>query len=119
MKTFGMDDAHDINCGHCYNWAWLAVHLIPEATLEYYWNHAWICIGNKFYDSEHLIGVDSAFEFDLLEDDCVQEDDIHENVPLDEFIEFWRVHGNNRGNGIIADPNNELLPILRKIQEKL
>lgn len=48
-----------INCGSCYDWAYIAVKLFHEVDIKLWTNrdHSFIRIGRRFYDSESPSGL--------------------------------------------------------------
>ena len=53
------DSPADINNGSCSYWALAVRKLIPTAILLSHWGHAFICLNYKYYDAEHLLGVNT------------------------------------------------------------
>jgi hypothetical protein len=56
-KYFPGQSASGINEGNCFIWAYIVKALYPHAKLYSASGHAFIKIGNKFYDSERPLGV--------------------------------------------------------------
>ena len=49
-------DPKTINGGHCYDWAYVAWCLYTQAVLWSNEHHAWVQIGDRYFDSESILG---------------------------------------------------------------
>ncbi len=88
-----------INAGDCFNWAYIIYLLFPKLKIELYsddeYAHAFIKIGDLYYDSEAPEGVPhwkqlpshSRFGHHF---GCVDE------YPEDEFVDMWKEVGRNK-----------------------
>lgn len=87
-----------INCGDCYNWAYIAYisyNRVKLFTIDEYGGHAFIKINNKYFDSESPQGIIDWTQLKILR----LMGDIRQMYPrqqaLDEFLRYWRVEGKN------------------------
>lgn len=80
-----------LNYGWCYQFAYLMRKLHGDiAELHFDYGHAWVKIGDKFYDSDQPQGVDDPHKFM-----CGPRfpDSINNNVSEQEFLDFWKTGG--------------------------
>jgi hypothetical protein len=95
-KTFFSHiDVEEINCGDCYNWAYLAYKVFHKCDIElwstYAWgHHAFIKIGNRFYDAESPRGVKNYRNLHCFKDPEYKDFSPNSRKQtLREFKRFW------------------------------
>lgn len=107
-----------VNCGHCYIWAWIVAAHVPSATL---WSdtkahkddalHAFVRIGNIFFDSETTRGVQNPLHLPCFKRCNVfstQPFEIVEKLTPREFFCSWNVYPSDQ-DGYFASKLRRLL----------
>lgn len=97
------EDPDVINSGWCYVWAWLAhqyyggqlmsfdgVRRYDDRTLLD--GHAFIKIGNLYYDSSRPLGVHEIGRLDFFDECAFFDRDVWDQDPQ-EFKRYWTSHG--------------------------
>ena len=93
LKTKNLKLPKDINRGNCYRWAYVAYMLYGGdlISVERFGAHAFIKIGNKYYDSESPQGVEDwkhlpfftkPSAVDVSDKDAIQ-------LPPEKFQTYW------------------------------
>lgn len=83
-----------INTGYCYDWAYIAYCLWKEVELWSNNIHAWIKVGNKFWDSESLGEQDFNELPCLIRNPWWVEDMVKANhISIEDFKDFWMKNG--------------------------
>lgn len=81
-----------INCGECYSWAYLAHRVLQHRGIQSeLWcseDHAFLKIGNKFYDAERPLGV---LDYDRLPCNRATGSHYAECLDMDEWKEVWNI----------------------------
>ncbi len=90
-----------LNYGWCYQFAYVVKKLHGDiAELQFDYGHAWVKIGNKYYDSDCPTGVDSPDHFMV---GPRFPDSTKLNATVEEFINFWHTGGTGPVQIDIAD----------------
>ena len=82
----------DINDGDCYHWALLVSYIFEEVEFYSVDGHAWIKLGELYYDSESVCGVK---DYDNLK--CftrwpwLKKDVVFKHISRSEFKKFWGI----------------------------
>jgi hypothetical protein len=93
----------EINGGNCYNWAYRAFKLYPEAKLyssNMWGGHAWVKIDKQYYDAEHPKGTIKLSDIipaitNYPEDNGWVQGHIQHQTER-AFRRFWRITGPRR-----------------------
>lgn len=79
-----------INCGECYSWAYLAHRVLQHRGIQSeLWcseDHAFLKVGNKFYDAERPMGV---LDCDRLPCNMAIGSHYAEHLSMCEWKELW------------------------------
>ena len=86
----------DINGGDCFNWAWVVYHKAPGAQLvqSVRYDHAFVQIGNSYFDAEHPTGSDIVNilpELRKVKRGSDRFNDSFETVSPTKFRKRWKV----------------------------
>lgn len=98
-----------INSGNCYNWAYIAYMNYNSSslfTVEDYGGHAFVKIGECYFDAQNARGVWHWSQLDLLQE--MYRNNLHKVLPwkqsLNVFLQYWRENGKhpiiNAGNDV-------------------
>ena len=80
-----------LNYGWCYQFAYLMKKLHGDIVeLHHDYGHAWVKIGDKYYDSDQPQGVDDPHKFMC---GPRYDDSMKHNVTEEEFVNFWSTGG--------------------------
>jgi hypothetical protein len=92
MKFFGLRSPKEINEGWCYKWA-LAVFFATPGSKLYTSRagHAFVKVGNRFYDSESIRGVKKPENLKYFKRTTRKGVTVRQSCRR--FIEHWRAHG--------------------------
>jgi|SRR3989304_2471428 len=83
-----------INRGYCYYWVYIAKILYPQGelfTLYTYGGHAFIKIGDLFYDSDSPKGVRSWKRLKVLKNTPPLDETMLHRQTLKEFAKWWGI----------------------------
>ena len=87
-----------INSGNCYNWAYIAYqnyNNVKLFTIDDYGGHAFVKIGQKYFDAQNPRGVGHWAFLDLIQE--MSRGRIANISPrrqsLDVFLNFWKKYG--------------------------
>jgi hypothetical protein len=87
-----LGDEYQINCGHCYRWAYIAYKLYEGVELISNEGHAFPYQRGNYFDSESPRGEKSLESLSCNsangrgEEDCFPQD-------ANEFVDYWANHG--------------------------
>jgi len=87
-----VEDPEDINCGRCYQWAWLAYLKTRGQLLTYddvFGSHAFIRVGDRYYDSSRPQGVESVEHLPFFENEPLTI--LVTEVSARKFRSYWQV----------------------------
>jgi len=93
-KYFPQLSPRQINLGNCYNWAYTAYKNYNNArlfTVEEYGGHAFIKIGQKYFDAESPMGEQHWSNLEFFRG--VYSPIIPHKQSLNEFISYWSREG--------------------------
>ena len=98
-----------INSGNCYNWAYIAYQSYNNVklfTIEDFGGHAFVKIGQRYFDSQNPRGVLHWSSLDLLREIC--RDNVYYldpwKQPVNVFLQYWRENGKHS----IVDIGNDV-----------
>lgn len=95
-KYFPSLAPHKINRGHCYNWAFAAYMNYNDVqlfTIDNKYGHAFVRIGNLYYDAENICGVKNWRELSSIRHYDPNDKPIQQTVR--QFLFFWYDNGKN------------------------
>lgn len=105
-NTFKCKNAKDINCGHCFWWAFTFFKLYGGQlfTVQDFGSHAFIKYNNKFYDSETPNGcldwrkLKSYYWPPECNKTVMRTHPLNMAIPMSEyqFKKYWGIHNNDK-----------------------
>lgn len=93
FPEYAEDELPLINRGRCYDWAYISYCLWYGVKLWSSWRHAWIQVGDKFFDCEAVNGVSSYEELpcNLRARKCKAE-----LLATTDFQNYWNANGGGK-----------------------
>lgn len=100
-----------INSGNCYNWALIAhqnYNNVKLFTVDDFGGHAFVKIGQNYFDAQDSLGVPHWTWLEMLRDMCRHR--VYNILPwkqsLPEFLDYWRRNGKHSIISVSEDVYN-------------